>query len=120
VQPGHVFHEASRSDGRLGQPPQHTARALPADQPAAAFSRPDLPAKNHQAGSAQKPGRRMVIAHITIVSQAAGDPRYSQAQPLRSLVSPACRVDYAASAMIKCGLCPMSRLPQMKLPHCVR
>jgi hypothetical protein len=49
-------------------PPQHTARSLPAGQPGAAFPRPDLPGKDHQVGIAQQPGRRMVSAHVRMVS----------------------------------------------------
>jgi len=42
---------------------------MPADEPGVAFSRPDLPGKNHQTATAEKAGGRTVIAHFWMVSQ---------------------------------------------------
>ena len=51
MQPCHAGCEPSGSSAVRGnrQLPQHPACPLPADQPGAAFSRPDLPGKHHKA-----------------------------------------------------------------------
>ena len=70
MQPGHVLGQNDARDGGNGQLAQHATRSLPADQPRAAFPRPDLPRKKPQTGITQNPGKHAVIAHIRIVSQA--------------------------------------------------
>ena len=72
MQPGHVPGQNGARDDGHGQLAQHAARSLPADQPRAAFPRPDLPGKKLQTGITQNPGKHAVIAHVRIVSQAPG------------------------------------------------
>ena len=72
MQPGHVLGRNGTRDDGHGQLAQHATRSLPADQPRAAFPRPDLPGKKLQTGITQNPGKHAVIAHVRIVSQAPG------------------------------------------------
>jgi len=70
MQPGHVLSRNGARDDGHRQLAQHATRSLPADQPRAAFPRPDLPRKKLQTDITQNPGKHAVIAHIRIVSRA--------------------------------------------------
>ena len=85
MQPGHVLGQNGARDDGHGQLAQHATRSLPADQPRAAFPRPDLPGKKLQTGITDNPGEHTVITHARIVSQVpypdAAD-RNDSSQPL--------------------------------------
>ena len=72
MKPGHTFSQNGTRDDRHRELAQHAKRSLPANQPRAAFPRPDLPRKKLQTSLTQNPGKHAVIGHLRIVSQAPG------------------------------------------------